>query len=392
MPIAPDPTPICTPKGLPLHLQLHAADLAIRHNPANAPFAGMAALSAVPLPPERIAVFTGKRWQPGTTLTVGFLEPVDSSLQNLILSHMSAWSSRANIKFALSQSNPTIRITLQGDGYWSYIGTDLLSIPASEPTMSLQGWSLQMPDSECRRVIRHETGHSLGSPHEHARPAIVALLDPAKTTAYFEATQGWSADVIAQQILTPLDESQLMGTTPEQDSIMCYQFPGQCTVSGQPIPGGNDITEDDYAFMASIYPGVTPPTPPPPPPPTPTPTPPPPQPPPQPNPPPAPPGELVAAVNGPPVTADIGPGHPLMIALPLPGPARFRIEVSVAGATGLLRFARIPPFVEMIDPKGKPEIVHLNGNAAVVKTPTPGTWHVKVRYALQRRISVRFTA
>ena len=54
--------------------------------------------------------------------------------------------------------------------------------------------------------------------------------------------------------MTPLDESTLMGTPADQDSIMCYQLPGIITKDGQPIIGGADIDETDYAFAGQIYP------------------------------------------------------------------------------------------------------------------------------------------
>jgi hypothetical protein len=96
--------------------------------------------------------------------------------------------------------------------------------------------------------------NSLGSPHEHMRKELVALLDPQKTVAWFEKYQGWDAQTVQEQVLTPLDDASIMGTPTDQDSIMCYQLSGSITKNGQPIRGGVDINESDYAFMARIYP------------------------------------------------------------------------------------------------------------------------------------------
>jgi len=370
--------PICSPKSLPPHLLLHAAHAAVAHNEANRPMMAMQALVAPT--PEQIAVVTGKRWKTGTTLTVNFTEPIDPGLRNLILSHMSAWSSKVNISFAYSTADPVVRVTLDGDGYWSYIGTDLLSIPANEPTMSLQGWSTRMPDSECRRVIRHETGHTLGSVHEHARPEIVALLDPAKTTAYFEATQGWSADMIRQQILTPLDESTLMGTTPNEDSIMCYQFPGDVTISGDPIPGGADITADDMAFLASVYPGRGTPTPP-----VPVPVPPPTAPPPG--------GGIPIAVGGPAVAAVVGPGAPLVLAAPLAGGSRTLLTLAMAGRSLFSSF-RPAVSVVIVGPSGRSTPVPLRSGKAEIRTAATGagTYTITVSSALPHALAVTLSS
>jgi len=54
-------------------------------------------------------------------------------------------------------------------GYWSYLGTDILHIPKNRPTMCLENFSMDTLESEYKRVVRHETGHTLGFPHEHMR-------------------------------------------------------------------------------------------------------------------------------------------------------------------------------------------------------------------------------
>src|SRR4029077_20648754 len=79
-----------------------------------------------------------------------------------------------------------------------------------------------------------------------------------KAIRYFRQTQGWSEQMTRQQVLTPIEESSLLGTAhADPNSIMCYQIPGTITKSGQPIIGGVDIDPSDYAFMATIYPKLT---------------------------------------------------------------------------------------------------------------------------------------
>src|SRR5437660_183658 len=87
------------------------------------------------------------------------------------------------------------------------------------------------------------------------RRELVDRIDPEKAIEYFGETQGWSPEEVRQQVLTPLEESSLLGTAhSDPNSIMCYQIPGTITKDGQPIPGGLDIDEFDYEFMAGIYP------------------------------------------------------------------------------------------------------------------------------------------
>ena len=69
------------------------------------------------------------------------------------------------------------------------------------------------------------------------------------------ATQGWTEEEVRQQVLTPLEDSSLLGTPhADPNSIMCYQIPGSLTKDGKPIVGGTDIDAEDQAFSAKVYP------------------------------------------------------------------------------------------------------------------------------------------
>lgn len=246
----------CTLRMLPKRLLVSAAQTAIKVNPLNKPMiTGRTMGLAATIEPLHIALLTTKYWGPQPRqLTVSFMEQTSADLRNRIISHMNAWHSQCGISFVYTAANGQVRISRGGGGYWSYLGTDILHIPANQQTMNLQGFTMSTPESEYKRVVRHETGHSLGAPHEHMRKELVALLDPQKTIAWFAQTQGWDQQTVQEQVLTPLDDAQLMGTPADQDSIMAYQLPGSITKNGQPIRGGVDINASDYAFMAKIYP------------------------------------------------------------------------------------------------------------------------------------------
>ena len=256
--------PICTPVSLPAHLQIPAARRAGKINPANLPLRPLGLLPTHlqgVLDPPHLAMLTSRYWGAGgVRLTVSFLEDVDQGLAQHILYHMNAWSDHCNVLFTLQGINSAdgqVRITLRGSGYWSYLGTDILLIPAGQPTMCLRDFDQGMPESEFVRVIRHEAGHGLGMIHEHLRRQRVAQLDRQKTIAYFMRTQGWSAREVEQQVLTPVEDWELI-ETPEadEDSIMCYQLPGEITLDGQPIRGGTDIDDADAELAGSVYPKV----------------------------------------------------------------------------------------------------------------------------------------
>ncbi len=257
------PILVCTPRQPPEHLVVPAAQTAARVNPLNHPPPQVVAraLGPGPISPERIAVLVDRKWPAtGVKLTVGFLDDPPTDLRKRILLHMNAWAKTANVTFTEARTDPQVRIARASApeevaGYWSYLGTDVLHIPKGKPTMNLQEFTMATPESEYHRVVRHETGHTLGFPHEHMRRELVEKIDPEKAIEYFGRTQGWSPDEVRAQVLTPIEESSLLGT-PHADprSIMCYQIPGFLTKDGKPIVGGKDIDAKDYAFAGSIYP------------------------------------------------------------------------------------------------------------------------------------------
>ena len=251
---------VCSPKALPRTKWVEAAKTASTINPVNHPPIDRLARAMPGFTPTalRIAVMTTKYWgTKGVDLSVGFFDKPSTALKNRIVSHLNAWGKTANVRFRQTNGTAQVRIARAGGadgGYWSYLGTDILSIPLSQATMNLEAFSMDTPESEFLRVVRHEAGHTLGFPHEHMRRALVKLIDPQKAIALFKATQGWTEQEVRQQVLTPLEESSLVGTLADPKSIMCYQIPGSITRNGKPIVGGLDIDGSDFLFAARIYP------------------------------------------------------------------------------------------------------------------------------------------
>ena len=213
---------------------------------------------------DKLAVEVGKWWGQEVDLTVGFLDSPSISLPNRIVEHMNAWSINANVRFRQTQQDPVVRIARFNDvdsagsgGYWSYIGTDVYFEENDKPTLNLEGFTMKTSESEFRRVVRHEAGHTLGFPHEHQREAIVAKLDRESVIAEYMKHEGWSQEEVIEQVLTPIEVSSVWGTgVTEETSIMCYEFPGSLTIDGKPILGGADITRLDYEFAGKVYPKV----------------------------------------------------------------------------------------------------------------------------------------
>src|SRR4051812_34482612 len=135
------PSAACTIKLLPEIAWQAAAARSIEINPQNAPAANMLREASADdvVTPMHLALLTQKYWgNGGVHLTVGFLDNPPADLRARILSHMNAWDTLANARFVETNTDPQVRISrTPGDGYWSNLGTDILSIPAGQPTMNL---------------------------------------------------------------------------------------------------------------------------------------------------------------------------------------------------------------------------------------------------------------
>lgn len=257
----------CTPRTLPPERVVAAAEKAVDINPQNR--SALEDLAGV-LPdfvptPEALAVTTAKYWGAGgVRLTVGFLDNPGADLRARILGHMNAWGDTANIEFVETADAEGAQVRInrelmpqpEWNGYWSFLGTDILMFEGPNgQTMNLQEFTMNTSDREFFRVVRHEAGHTLGFPHEHMRRELVERIDRQKAIDFYKRLTGWSEAQIIRQVLTPLEESSLIGTSvADPDSIMAYQVPGQVTIDGEPIPGGLDISLLDREFVALIYP------------------------------------------------------------------------------------------------------------------------------------------
>jgi hypothetical protein len=249
---------MCIPKAIPDARLIEAAAIAWEENPANRPNVRRAVGIVGPSAGGRsfIAAVTTKYWRgERTEFGVSFLDTDDAELKRRILSHLNAWSARSRVRFRASGVEPDVRIArMPGDGYWSYLGTDIQLIPDDEPTMNLDSFTMRTSEREYKRVVRHEAGHTLGFPHEHLRKDLIDRIDRRKAIRYFAEQSGWSAEETVAQVLTPIDEADLIATESDELSIMCYQLPGSITIDGNPIEGGLDLTALDRQFVRHLYP------------------------------------------------------------------------------------------------------------------------------------------
>lgn len=240
---------------LPIHQQIHSARVAIKANPANATITGILT-GYDALPAQHIAALTGKLWpSSGVKATVQFLDQPDAETKRKILLAANAWNKTANIQFIETNLHGDIRIArTRGQGYWSYLGQDNAHVSADQQTMNLDSFTSSTSDSEYNRVVKHEFGHYLGWPHEHTRKEIVSKIDPEEAYTYYLKYDGWNRQLVQEQVLNLTPDELLTALPIDIKSIMCYGFPAEIMKDHQPVPGGMDIDDEDYALAAKLYP------------------------------------------------------------------------------------------------------------------------------------------
>lgn len=181
----------------------------------------------------------------------------------------------------LSDSHIRVSFALKGQA-WSFIGSDCLQIPKTDPTMNL-GWIDNDTDFDIEaykntgHVVCHEFGHALGMIHEHQNPKNNPIVWN-KEVVYeeLERTNGWTKDVTdnnmfkkygdaelcnqAKQSNNQLDiqnfcEGELVnGSEYDPHSIMHYFFPSAWILEGpKELPINTKYSEQDVIWLKKYY-------------------------------------------------------------------------------------------------------------------------------------------
>lgn len=146
----------------------------------------------------------------------------------------------------------------QGDGSWSYVGTDVLNIPLNQRTMNF-GWPLA-EDSYGKETALHEIGHTLALPHEHQNPkAGIQWNEDAVRASLSGPPNNWSPETIEYNILRKIPTNEVESSEWDPNSIMHYQF--QAELISSPAPYNREgifpepgLSQKDKDWMQKFYP------------------------------------------------------------------------------------------------------------------------------------------
>jgi hypothetical protein len=209
-------------------------------------------------PAPRMAVVRDKLWDPGANIRVKFLNG-ESSVQQKVQHYATQWMNYANLKLIfVEDGDAELRIALEPDGSWSYIGRDALEIPQNEPTMNYGWLTPESSEDEYSRVVLHEFGHALGAIHEHQNPSAgIPWNKEAVYTYYMGPPNNWPRDQIDNNLFRRYSKNITNFTNFDNNSIMLYPIPAEFTTNGVAIGGRNSqLSQLDIQFMKQQYPKI----------------------------------------------------------------------------------------------------------------------------------------
>lgn len=208
----------------------------------------------------RAAVEIMKLWENGRTLRVAFMDG-PTEVRDRVAAIAKEWEQVANLRLDFVRSGAAeIRISFAEKGFsWSTVGTDALTVGASQPTMNYGWLEPNTSTREYQRVVRHEFGHALGMIHEHQNPAAQGQIpwDKPKVYAYY-AQQGWSHADTDFNLFQVYSEDSTNHTAFDPTSIMQYAVPDSLTIGSYSIGWNTALSPLDEEFMRHQYPSAAP--------------------------------------------------------------------------------------------------------------------------------------
>ncbi len=204
---------------------------------------------------HRAALLLGAKWVVGSVISVRFLEGA-TELQQRVQAVAEEWTRLANLTLDFRDSGPAdIRIAfLQGNGSWSYIGTQCRQIPEPKPTMNYGWLTPESTDDELRRVVLHEFGHALGLIHEHQNPkGPIQWNRDAVISDLSGPPNNWDLATIENNMFKRYEALELDATAVDTHSIMMYPIPAAWTLDGTSASLNGELSQTDKDFIAEAY-------------------------------------------------------------------------------------------------------------------------------------------
>ncbi len=196
-------------------------------------------------------------WPIGSVVNVAFVGGTDR-LRSEVMAAVDNWIRGASIHFAFVDdvADSEVRISFEGHaetGTWSYLGTQALAVPRTDPTTILDVASYSDTDRE--QAIHHEVGHILGLTHEHQNPAATALLNWPVVYSELTGPPNYWPQAAVDDNLRPAKPDSIPAIYRvkvfDPTSVMLYSFPRKWL--NMPIQPGTRPSAADLALVQAVY-------------------------------------------------------------------------------------------------------------------------------------------
>jgi hypothetical protein len=208
---------------------------------------------------RKAALLNAAAWPNGSTIKVAFLEG-DAGLRAKVEKVAKRWTAdglaNLTLDFIPDPTKAQVRVAfMQGDGSWSYIGTQCLNFKHPEPTINFGWLTPQSSDTDIQEVVLHEFGHALGLIHEHQNPNKAIQWNKAAVKKDLSGPpNNWDDATIQHNLFDKYDPAKVTATPVDKTSIMMYPIPATWTLDGFSSGFNTDLSAQDKALIHQCYP------------------------------------------------------------------------------------------------------------------------------------------